>query len=210
VAGLIEVPDECRRRSAALIDGMSSYQPRRPAGAPTGGQFATKTCPEPGYALTDDGPGPATIDGRPAEHKVSALGDGGRTEWYFRDGHLQDPDDGRPAVVSYYPDGTVRSEDHFRDDKRHDPADGRPAAVWYRQDGTVAREDHYRAGRAQDPDDGRPAVTRYRPDGTVEHEAHYRSGHLQDPDDGRPARVWYRQDGTVEYKEHRRPRKRQR
>jgi len=30
---------------------MSSYQPRRPAGVPTGGQFATKSHPEPGFGL---------------------------------------------------------------------------------------------------------------------------------------------------------------
>jgi len=53
---------------------MSSYQPRRPAGVPTGGQFASKSQPAPGYTLdADDSPGQATIDGRPV--------DGGRSPW---------------------------------------------------------------------------------------------------------------------------------
>jgi len=136
---------------------MSSTQPRRPAGVPTGGQFTAKTQPAPGYTLDDDGPGPATIDGQPVEPEISALGDGGRAEYYLRNGRLQDPDDGRPAEVNYRPDGSVAVESHYRDGLLHDPGDGRPAYVWYRQDGTVAKEEHRRAGRIQDPVDGRPA-----------------------------------------------------
>jgi len=48
---------------------MSTAQPRRPAGVPTGGQFSTKDQPAPGYTL-DDGPGPATIDGLPVEPEI--------------------------------------------------------------------------------------------------------------------------------------------
>jgi len=104
---------------------MSSTQPRRPAGVPTGGQFASKSRPAPGYTLdADDSPGQATIDGRPVEPVVKVLSDGSRTESYFRNGWYHDPDDGRPAVVDYRPDGTVRRETYYSDGQRHDPDHG--------------------------------------------------------------------------------------
>jgi len=115
-----QVPDDCRRRSATLIEGMSSYQPRRPAGVPTGGQFASKSQPALGYTL-DDGPAPATIDGRPVEAEVEVRDDGGRTESYYRDRLIpHDPDDGRLAVVAYRPDGTVETAEHWQRGVRQD------------------------------------------------------------------------------------------
>lgn len=59
---------------------MSAIQPRRPAGIPTGGQFAAKAHPEPGFGLEPD----EGLAGRPAD---GALGDvanvreGSRTPW---------------------------------------------------------------------------------------------------------------------------------
>jgi len=160
---------------------MSATQPRRPAGVPTGGQFASKSQPAPGYTLdTDDSPGQATINGRPVEAVVKVFGDGGRIEAYYRDGRRHDPDDGRPASVGYYPDGTVRYEEHYRNGQRQDPDDGRPAVVGYRTDGTVVYEQHYRNGQAHDPDDGRPANVGYYPDGTVETAEHWQCGVRQD------------------------------
>ena len=152
---------------------MNAHQPRRPAGIPAGGQFATKSQPAPGYDLDED---VATIDGRPVEPDITLMGSGLRIERYSRDGRSHDPDDGRPAVVSYGLEGAVKSERHYRDGQLHDPADGRPAALWYRPDGTVEFEGHYRDGQAHDPADGRPAVLWYLPDGTVEMEGHYRDG----------------------------------
>jgi len=82
---------------------MSTTQPRRPAGVPTGGQFASKSQPAPGFALdADDSPGQATIDGRPVEPVVEVQGDGGRTESYRRDGDPYGPDD--DAKVSFSPE----------------------------------------------------------------------------------------------------------
>jgi len=102
---------------------MSSCQPRRPAGVPTGGQFASRSQPGPGYALNaDDSPGQATIDGLPVEPVVEVRGDGSRIESYYRhDGQLHDPDDGRPAVVGCCPDRAVEREELWRYDLRHDP-----------------------------------------------------------------------------------------
>jgi len=158
---------------------MSSCQPRRPAGVPTGGQFASKSQPAPGFALdADDVPGRATIDGLRVEPKVTVFGNGRRSESYRRYGQNHDPDDGRPAVVVYLPDGTVESEWHYSDGQVHDPADGRPAVVVYHPDGTVESEWHYSDGQVRDPDDGRPAVVVYHPDGTVSYEQHYRSDRL--------------------------------
>jgi len=213
---------------------MSSYQPRRPAGVPTGGQFASKSQPAPGYTLDaeddgphgertdsylcrecgtgvtvdeqsgvsnhldadgnidydsdgdhvaipdyDDSPGQATIDGQPVEPKITVSASGARAERYRRDDQLQDPDDGRPAVVWCRPDGTVEYEWHYRDDQLQDPDDGRPAVVAYRPDGTVWHEEHFRYAQLQDPDDGRPAVVSYHPDGTVAREEHWRRGKRQ-------------------------------
>jgi len=160
---------------------MSSAQPRRPAGVPTGGQFASKSQPAPGYTLdADDSPGQATINGRPVEAVVKVFGDGGRIDSYYRDGQLHDPDDGRPASVYYYPDGTVRSGTHYRYDQAHDPDDGRPAAVDYYPDGAVRYESHYRDDQLHDPDDGRPARVGYYPEGTVKCEQHWQRGVRQD------------------------------
>jgi len=99
---------------------MKTIQPRRPAGVPTGGQFATKTHPEPGYTLdaADVDGGAATIDGKPAEPAIEAKPYGGRTERYLRYLKPHDPDDGRPAVMSYYPDGTVEIEEHWQRGRR--------------------------------------------------------------------------------------------
>jgi len=188
------------RKAAAPTRTASATQPRRPAGVPTGGQFAARTLPAPGYTLDD---APVTIDGRPVEPEIKVFGDGSRIESYYHNGQLHDPDDGRPAHVSYRPDGTVELEAHCPNGRIHDPDDGRPAVVAYRPDGTVERETHWRNGRYQDPGDGRPAVVIYHPDGTVEREAHYPNGRLQDPDDGRPAVVIYHPDGTVAYEAHR-------
>jgi len=160
---------------------MSSYQPRRPAGVPTGGQFASKSQPDPGYTLdADDSPGQATIDGRPVEPEIKVFGDGSRVEVYRRGGQLHDPDDGRPAIAAYYPDGTAEYEEHFRGDQLHDPDDGRPAVVGYYPDGTVVWEEHFRGDQLHDPDDERPAFVGYRPDGTVKYEEHWRWGSRQD------------------------------
>jgi len=126
---------------------MSTAQPRRPAGVPTGGQFASKSQPAPGYTLdADDSPGQATIDGRPVEPEIKVFGDGSRIESYYRDDQRHDPDDGRPAVVSYYSDGTVKAESHYRDGQLHDSVDGCPAVVAYRPDGTVDYEEHWEHG----------------------------------------------------------------
>jgi len=57
---------------------MSSYQPRRPAGVPTGGQFATKSRPEPGYVLEGDEDRPPS---GPELGDVSNVREGSRTPW---------------------------------------------------------------------------------------------------------------------------------
>jgi len=108
---------------------MSSYQPRRPAGVPTGGQFASKSQPAPGYTPT-----PTTVPARrPSTGDRSMVaevhGDGSWIERYCRDGRRHDPDDGSPAVAYYYPDGTVEHERHYRDGRYHDPDDGCPTAT---------------------------------------------------------------------------------
>jgi hypothetical protein len=89
-------------------------------------------------------------------------------------GRLQDPPDGSPARVEYYPDGTVRLIEHFQKGRRQDPPDGSPATVSYHPDGSVRCESHWRAGQLCDSADGKPAVAYYHPDGTLRHATHYR------------------------------------
>jgi len=120
---------------------MSTAQPRRPAGVPAGDQFSTKDQPAPGYTLDDD----ATINGRPVEPEVTTSISGARVE-YYRNGRLQDPDDGRPANVSYRTDGTVEHEEHYRNGRLQNPGDGRPAVVEYHTDGTVKLAVHWQQG----------------------------------------------------------------
>lgn len=114
---------------------MTTSQPRKPAGTPTGGQFAPPNRPRPNLELEP----PATIDGRPVEPEITPLSNGKRIETYSCDGQIQDPDDGRPAVVSYRRDGTVERETHYRDGQVQDPDDRSPAVVWRYPDGTVER-----------------------------------------------------------------------
>lgn len=181
--------------------GMVRSQARKPAGAPTGGQFATARRPVPGYQLAPDSQGPvtrpATIDGVVVEAETEDRPAGGRLEVYRRDGKLHDPDDGRPAFVVYRADGRVEHEMHYRDGKLHDPDGGRPTIRSYRYDGALETEEHYLDGVKTDSVNGAPAFTRYRPDGRVDYAAHMRNGKYHDPDDGSPAVVWYGADGTV-------------
>jgi len=148
VAGLTEGPDDCRRQPAALIDGMSATQPRRPA---------SKSQPAPGYTLDDDSPGQATIDGLPVEPVVEVRGDGSRAESYYRhDGQLHDPDDGRPAVVGCCPDRAVEREERWRYDLRHDPLrSGAPCSL-----PCGKGNDRLRSERCARPLAGRPAPKR--------------------------------------------------
>jgi len=94
---------------------MSATQPRRPAGVPTGGQFASKSQPAPGYTLdADDSPVQATSPGRPVEPEVEVQGDGSRIEAYSRNGELYEPaDEAGPAgdaKVSFSPEAI---REHF-------------------------------------------------------------------------------------------------
>jgi hypothetical protein len=89
-------------------------------------------------------------------------------------GRLQDPADGSPARVEYYPDGTIRLIEHFQRGRRQDPADGSPATVSYHPDGSVRCEPHWHAGQLRDGADGAPAVSYYNPDDTLRHATHYR------------------------------------
>lgn len=124
---------------------MNVHQARRSAGAPTGGQLAGKTQPAAGYNLEPD---PVTIDGRPVEPEVTVMRSGGRrSELYYREGQLHDPDDVRPAALWSRSDGSVESEAPYRDGRRHDPDDARPAVVLYRADGTVVSDYHFRDRR---------------------------------------------------------------
>jgi len=204
---------------------MSIYQPRRPAGVPTGGQFASKTRPEPGYTLDaeDDSPHGERTENylcRECGMEVTVDEQSGVSSHLDADGNIDydsdidhvaipdyDDDDPGPATIDGQPvepeievrgDG-IRVKSYYRNDRLHDPDDGRPAVVSHYLDatGTVESEQHYRDGQLHDPDDGRPASVYYRQDGTVESEQHYRDGQLHDPDDGRPAFVIYDPDGTV-------------
>jgi len=63
-------------------------------------------------------------------------------------GRRQDPPDGSPATVSYYPDGSIRCESHWHVGQLRDSADGKPAVAYYRPDGTLRHATHYRLSAA--------------------------------------------------------------
>lgn len=66
--------------------------------------------------------------------------------WCCRDGRLDDPVDGSPALVGRRLDGTV-VEAHYHDGRLDDPGDGSPAWLVRRADGTVVESCHYRRDR---------------------------------------------------------------
>jgi hypothetical protein len=147
---------------------MSVSQPRKPKGAPVGGQFAPKSHPESAVAIEPSWPG-LTSEVR--------IGSEGRTEsWQDSFGRLQDPPDGSPARRWLRPDGTVDWEEHFRDGDLQDPPDGSPAVRWFHLDESVEYEAHWQGGQLQDPPDGSPAVRSFHPDGSVKYEAHWQDG----------------------------------
>lgn len=98
------------------------------------------------------------------------------SEYRYRDGQLNDPPDGSPAVRVYRSDASLESEHHYHSDKRQDPPDGGPALREYSPDGSVIADRHYRDGVLQDPDEARGASRYYRSDGSVALEFHYRDG----------------------------------
>jgi hypothetical protein len=64
---------------------------------------------------------------------------------HYRLGRLHDPAPGVPAVQGFYANGRRRYEEHFRYGRRHDYR-GRPAIVKWRLDGSVRLELHYYEG----------------------------------------------------------------
>ena len=64
---------------------------------------------------------------------------------HYRLGRLHDPAPGFPAVQGFYANGARRYEEHFRYGRRHDSG-GRPAIVKWRLDGSVRVELHYYEG----------------------------------------------------------------
>jgi len=66
--------------------------------------------------------------------------------WCCRDGRLNDPGDGAPALVGRRPDGTIL-EAHYRDGQLQDPDGHSPAWLLRRSDGAVLEVRHYRRDR---------------------------------------------------------------
>ena len=83
-----------------------------------------------------------------------------------RNGILQNPDDGTPAVQKFYRDGTPEWISHYTNGNYHDPADGTPASRGFYPDGTPRWIAHRTDGKRHDATDGTPAVQEFYPDGT--------------------------------------------
>jgi len=105
---------------------MSSYQPRRPAGVPTGGQFATKSRPEPGYSLEGDEDRPSS---GPELGDVSNVREGSRTPW----GAAQGVSHTAPGVVQVSTAGHGGVKLSPERNKMIHPA-LRNASGWYEED----------------------------------------------------------------------------
>jgi hypothetical protein len=101
--------------AAALVEGMSTSQVRKPKGTPTGGQFAPKSHLESPVAVEPSWPG--------LTRKVETFRTIRVETWVDEAGRRQDPPDGSPAVRSFHPDGTVAYEEHWVGDVRQRPVD---------------------------------------------------------------------------------------
>jgi hypothetical protein len=73
-----------------------------------------------------------------------------KQERHYRLGRLHDPDHDRPAVRGFFANGAVKYEERYRYGRRHD-ARGRPAIVKWRLDGSVRSVRHYVEGQRFDP-----------------------------------------------------------
>jgi hypothetical protein len=72
---------------------------------------------------------------------------------HYRLGRLHDPEPGTPAVRGYFANGADRYIEHYRYGRRHDSL-GRPAIVKWRHDGSVRSQRHYFEGaRIDEVDD---------------------------------------------------------
>lgn len=69
-----------------------------------------------------------------------------KQERYYRLGRLHDPAPDRPAVRGFFANGAIKYEERYRYGRRHD-ANGRPAIVKWRLDGSVRAERHYVEGQ---------------------------------------------------------------
>ena len=117
--------------------------------------------------------------------------------WSSKADETSDLPDGSPAILRYFPDGTLQRAWRFRDDKLNDSSDGLPAKVEYFPDGSLKRKCHHRAGHAHDPDSSTVADIHWYPSGVIRTTAHYCDGFYCDPADGSPARVDYDETGEI-------------
>lgn len=148
-------------------------QNRKPAGTPTGGQFA------PGGNRDESASG---LNGGAWRIERDRYPNGRlRTIFHYEDGRPQDPEDGAPAWTEFYEDGTLKTEGHFQAGQLHDPAPGHPALVLRHPNGKVAEVRFCQHGQVQDPEDGTPAVQRFRADGRRLSATHYRAGKPYNP-----------------------------
>lgn len=67
-------------------------------------------------------------------------------QWCCRDGRLEDPADGLPALVGRRSDGTIL-EAHYHAGQLDDPDDGSPAWLLRHPDGAVLEARHYHRDR---------------------------------------------------------------
>lgn len=68
-------------------------------------------------------------------------------EWWCLDGALDDPSDGRPALIGYRADGSISIESHYHHGELDDAFDGRPAVVRYDPDGGVVAVERFHRNR---------------------------------------------------------------
>ena len=90
------------------------------------------------------------MDGQPALVREELYANGWQVTHieHYRDGFLQDPLDGSPALCSYDDTTDLLVESHYVHGRLNDPLDGSPARRTFRSDGSIACEEHFLAGRA--------------------------------------------------------------
>lgn len=95
---------------------------------------------------------------------------------FVRDGKAQNPKKHYPAIISYYPNGSIFQRIFIDWGIINDPQSNIPAWITFYPNGIIEREDYYRNGELNDPADGTPARTYYDVHGNVNTQLHYKDG----------------------------------
>jgi antitoxin component YwqK of YwqJK toxin-antitoxin module len=117
-----------------------------------------------------------------------------RSESYYINGEYHRKDG--PATIEYYRDASIHSQLFYVNGKRH-REDG-PAHIYYNTDGSISYKEYY-INNELHREDG-PAIVEYYPNDFIRYEGYYINGKLH-REDG-PACIYYFEDGQMRVQEY--------